>query len=313
MRKQGRELFRRYESNPIITFRDMPYHCNTVFNPGAARVGDDVLLLLRVEDMEGRSHLTVARSRDGVGEWRIEDEPLICPENGESVPYELFGCEDPRLTWLDDLGKWAIAYTGYSPFGPGVALATTQDFKSVERHGLILAPNNKDAAIFPRKIDGKYWMLHRPSAGAIEHMWLGESYDLLHWGRPWCIIMERGGPWWDGYRVGANTVPIETEKGWLILYHGVKQFPGGPTYRMGAALLDLNDPRKLLARLPYWILGPHEPYEMMGEVPNVIFSAGHVLDGDEIKLYYGAADNGVCLAFGSLSEIVGALEEDMKP
>lgn len=304
----GKELFVRSKYNPLITCRNMPYPCNTVFNPGAALVGDDVLLLLRVEDLEGRSHLTVARSKDGITDWRVEPRPLMHPMD-ERTPYEEYGIEDPRLTYLEDIGKWIIAYTAYSPMGAGVALATTEDFVSVERFGLVLAPSNKDAAVFPRKIGDKYWMLHRPAAGNLEHIWLTECTDLIHWGHPWMVISERGGPWWDGYRVGANTVPIETDEGWLILYHGVKQFPAGPTYRMGAALLDLEDPRRLIARLPYWILGPHEPYETFGEVPNVIFSNGHVQRGDELVVYYGAADSCVCAATGSISEILAALGE----
>lgn len=187
----GNEIFQRSEHNPLITFRDMPYPCNTVFNPGATEFQGETLLLLRVENLEGSSHLTVARSQDGVTGWRIEDSPLMSPDENDN-PHEEYGCEDPRLTYLEDLGKWVIAYTGYSPLGAGVALATTSDFKSVERYGLVLAPNNKDAAVFPRKIAGKYWMLHRPVAGTIEHIWLTESTDLLHWGRPWMVIPERG-------------------------------------------------------------------------------------------------------------------------
>ncbi|HUV04146.1 MAG TPA: glycosidase [Armatimonadota bacterium] len=301
-----REIFKRSEHNPIITFQEMPYPCNTVFNPGAAEVGGETLLLLRVEDLEGRSHLTVARSADGITGWRIERTPLLSPED-ENNPHEEYGCEDPRLTYLADMGKWVIAYTAYSPFGAGVALALTEDFESVERLGLVLAPNNKDASLFPRKINGKYWMLHRPVAGNIEHIWLTESHNLLHWGRPWMVLGERGGPWWDGHKVGANTIPIETEKGWLILYHGVKSFPAGPAYRMGAALLDLEDPRRLISRLPYWILGAHEGYEMSGEVPNVVFACGHVQKGDDLYVYYGAADTSVCLATARISEILDAL------
>ena len=303
-----REIFRRSEHNPIITFRDMPYPCNTVLNPGAAYVNEGTLLLLRVEDLEGRSHLTVARSSDGITGWKIEERPLMSPEDGNN-PYEEYGCEDPRLTYLEDIGRWVIAYTAYSPYGAGVGIALTKDFKSVERLGLVLAPNNKDAAVFPRRIDDRYWMLHRPVAGNIEHIWLTSSPDLKHWSEPWCIIKERGGPWWDGHRIGANTIPIETENGWLILYHGVKSFPAGPAYRMGAALLDLDNPRKLISRLPYWILGAHESYEMSGEVPNVVFACGHVQKGDDLYVYYGAADTSVCIATARVSEILDALEE----
>ncbi|MDH7482739.1 MAG: glycosidase [Armatimonadota bacterium] len=286
----------------------MPYLCQAVYNPGAVLVGNETVLLLRVEDLEGKSHLTVARSVDGITDWRIEPDPLLSPSQNAS-PYEEYGCEDPRITYLDDLGQYVIAYTAYSPFGAGVALATTKDFKSVERIGLALAPSNKDAAVFPRKINGKYWMLHRPEAGQIQHIWLTESTDLIHWGRPWCVLMERGGPMWDGSKVGTNTVPIETPEGWLVLYHGVKEFAAGPTYRMGMALLDLEDPRKMIARLPFWVLGPHEHYEVSGAVPNVVFACGHTQFGDEIRVYYGAADTCVCLATAHLSDLLELLRK----
>ncbi|MEN6373021.1 MAG: glycosidase [Armatimonadota bacterium] len=301
-------LFKRYKDNPIITNGDMPYICGAVFNAGATIFEDETLLLLRVEDLEGISHLTVARSRDGFTGWRIEKDPLMypCMDNG---PYEVYGCEDPRLTYLDDLKKWVIAYTAYSPFGAGVALALTDDFKRVDRLGLVLAPNNKDAAVFPRKINGRYWMLHRPVAGDIEHIWLTESEDLVHWGHPWCVIMERDGPRWDACKIGANTVPIETPEGWLILYHGVKMFAAGPTYRMGMALLDLEDPRRLIARLPFWVLGPSEYYETSGAVPNIVFSCGHTQTGNRINLYYGAADCRLCVATASVNELIDELKK----
>ncbi|MBI2844653.1 MAG: glycosidase [Armatimonadetes bacterium] len=305
-------LFQRSEHNPIITFRDIPYACNTVFNPGATLVDGETLLLLRIEDLQGRSHLTVARSKDGITGWRIKDRPLISPDEADN-PYEQFGCEDPRLTYLEDIGKWIIAYTAYSRFGAGVALATTEDFESAERLGLALAPNNKDGAMFPQKIDGRYWMLHRPVVGDVGHIWLTASFDLKHWGCVCCVIEERGGPWWDGYKVGAATIPIQTEDGWLILYHGVKQFPAGPMYRMGVALLDLEDPQRLVARLPYWVLGPHESYEMMGEVPNVVFPCGHVRKDDDLYVYYGAADTTICVAKASVSELLQSLREHGRP
>ncbi len=301
------ELFKRYDHNPLLTFRQMPYQCHSVFNCGATLLNGETVLLLRVEDLEGRSHLTVARSEDGVTVWRIDDHPLLHPDDGN--PYEAFGCEDARITYIAEEQTYVIAYTAYSPYGAGVALAKTQDFTSVERLGLMLAPNNKDAAVFPRKINGKFWMLHRPVAGSLEHIWLTDSPDLRHWGSPYCILKERGGPFWDGRKVGANIPPIETSEGWLVLYHGVKQMPGGPTYRMGAALLDLDDPRRLIARLPYWILAPHEWYEVTGDVPNVVFACGAVVRGDDIDLYYGGADTNICLATANIPNLLRALLE----
>lgn len=300
-----RELFVRSNRNPIITFRDVPYPCNSVFNPGAVQVGDEVILLLRIEDLEGRSHITLARSADGETGWRVDRKPFLEP-GAPDYPEEAWGCEDARVTYLHGMDKWVIAYTAYSHLGAGVALACTSDFQSVERLGLMLAPNNKDAALFPRQIRGQWWMLHRPMAGSQEHIWLTCSNDFLHWGCPKVILEERGGPWWDGYKIGAGPPPIETPEGWLLLYHGVKMCAGGPTYRMGLALLDLDEPWKVISRLPHWILGPMEPYEMFGDVPNVVFGNGAVVRGDEVWLYYGAADSCVCLAKAPVKTLVEA-------
>lgn len=308
----ARELFIRSPHNPIITYQDIPSACNSVFNPGATMFGDETLLLLRVEDLEGRSYLTVARSRDGETDWRIENKPLLFPGD-PGHPEEGFGCEDPRITWVEELGKWVIAYTAYSRFGAGVALASTTDFETVEKTGLILAPSNKDAALFPRRIKDKWWLLHRPVAGEQEHIWLTCSYDMVHWGCPKVILEERGGPWWDGIRIGAGPPPIETSEGWLLLYHGVKSFPSGPAYRMGMALLDLEEPWKVISRVPHWVLGPHEPYEFMGDVPNVVFANGAVVRNGEVWLYYGAADFCVCLAKAPLDLLLEvALEAKSK-
>ncbi len=299
------DIFKRVRNQPIITPEHMPFKASAVFNPGVVAYGNEVLLLLRIEDRRGISQIRVARSRNGVDHWRIDEQPLLEPDL-PGYPLEEWGCEDARVTQLGD-ELWIIAYTAYSRYGPTVALATTSDFLTVNRLGAVLSPLNKDAAVFPRKIGDNYWMLHRPAAGDIEHIWLTVSDDLVHWGRPWCVLMERGGPMWDGYKVGANTVPVETPEGWLILYHGVKQFPAGPMYRMGLALLDLEDPRRVIARLPYWVLGPHEPYEVSGAVPNVVFACGHTQIGDLIHVYYGAADSTVCLATASVSELLEAL------
>ena len=153
-------------------------------------------------------------------------------------------------------------------------------------------------------------MLQRPSLGSIEHIWLTESEDLIHWGRPWMIIEERGGPWWDGEKVGAGPPPIETPDGWLIIFHGVKDTSHGPIYRAGLALLDLEDPRKVLKRLPRWVFGPKESYESTGFIPGVIFPTGTVVMGDELYLYYGAADTRIGLATTKIQTLLDALHEE---
>ena len=301
------ELFLRHKDNPIIASRNLPYQTNAVFNAGAADLGDEVLLLVRVESTSGRSHLIVARSEDGVTDWRFEKLALLHPAQG--FPYEVNGVEDCRLTWIEDMKAWVIAYTAYSDYGPGVALATTKDFRTVKRIGLVTPPTDKNAVLFPRRFDGLYAMLHRPSVGG-GSVWISYSDDLVFWGKPEVVIPVRGGPWWDGLRVGAGLTPIETEQGWLVIYHGVKEVAGGPIYRIGAALLNLEQPSRLVARSRRWLLSPQEPYERTGDAPNVVFSCGGIVREGKLWMYYGAADSSICLATANVSDIVAVVKNE---
>lgn len=304
------DLFQRHPNNPILTVNELPVHAIAVYNPGVAEVNGEVVLLLRVELADGRSSLYVARSKDGVNNWEISDTPLLAPDDPDSpiAEYETIGCEDPRLTYIEELGEWLIAYVAVSDAGPAVALAKTKDFKTAERIGIVLTPPNKDAALFPRRINGRWFMLHRPMSSGIEHIWLAESPDLIHWGNPKIVLRERGGSWWDGVRVGAGNVPIETPEGWLIIYHGVKEVAGTPSYRLGLALLDLDDPSKLIARCRYPVFSPNADYERIGNGLNIVFTCGALMRGDEIWLYYGAADTCVGLAIAKLSDLLEAVK-----
>ncbi len=302
-----RRIFVRERNNPLLSSRDLPYQANAVFNAGVADLGDEVLLLLRVESCSGRSHLITARSRDGVTDWRFGDHALLHPMH--HIPYEHNGVEDCRITWMEDLKVWAIAYVAFSGEGPAVAIATTKDFESVERLGLVMPPENKNAALFPRKFGGLYAMLHRPSTGG-GNIWVSYSPDLIFWGKPEMIIPTRGGPWWDGVRVGAGPQPIETDAGWLIVYHGVKNVAGGPIYRMGAAVLDKDEPHTVVGRARRWLMDPQMPYEQAGDAPNVIFSCGALVRGDELWLYYGAADCSICLAKAKVSKLLSVVAEE---
>ena len=302
------ELFQRHPANPILTVPDMPFPCKAVCNPAACRINGETLLLLRVIDPDDHSHLVVARSRDGVGDWQIQTPPLLSP-GSDAAWYETLGCEDPRISYLPVRGEYVIAYVGYSPFGAGICLATTRDFHSVERLGLIIHPYNKDAALFPRQIGGRYWLLHRPTAGPLENVWLAESEDLRHWGNPQCVLQEKDQPGWDSGKVGAGPTPIETPDGWLLIFHGVQHTEEGWLYRAGLTLLDLENPSKIIARLPNWVLEPCEAYEMDGHKPGIIFPTGTVLIGDILYLYYGAADTSVALATAKLETLLGALRE----
>jgi predicted GH43/DUF377 family glycosyl hydrolase len=297
-------LFHRHPRNPLVTASDIPAHAASAFNPAATEIDGEVLLLVRVEEGRGISSLWVARSADGVSNWRVDAAPLLAP----AEPYEEWGCEDGRITYLPELEEWVIAYTAYSSLGPAVGLARTRDFRSVERLGVVLSPENKDAALFPSRINGHWLLAHRPVSGGTGHMWLASSPDLIHWGRPSILTRARGAAWWDGARIGLGAQPLETPDGWLLLYHGVKQMVSGPIYRVGLLLLHREDPRQAVARTDEWVFAPEAPYERTGDVPNVVFPCGAFIRGDEVWMYYGAADSSVCLATARLDELLDAVK-----
>jgi len=303
----GRELFKRYPGNPILTARDWPYPVNSVFNAAAALANGETILLVRAEDFRGLSHLTMARSPDGIGGWEINPQPTFFPQP-EEWPEEIWGIEDPRITWLEERQEWAIAYTAYSRAGPLVSLATTRDFKSFHRLGAVMPPEDKDAALFPVRFGGRWAMIHRPVSTAFwrlgAHIWLSFSPDLRHWGDHCQIISAREGSWWDANKIGLSAPPLMTSDGWLILYHGVRTTASGSIYRLGLALLDRNDPTRLTHRTEQWIFGPSAAYEREGDVDDVVFPCGWVLDGDTIRIYYGAADLSVALATASLQQVL---------
>ena len=308
-------LLHRHPHNPILTAADWPYPVNTVFNAGATLLPDGTTLLLcRVEDRRGISHLCVARSKNGVDGWQIDPEPTLMPDP-VNYPEEIWGIEDPRITYVEELGKYVITYTSYSRGGPGVSLALTEDFRHFERYGVIMPPEDKDAALLPHRI-GDFWaLIHRPITPLGAHIWISYSPDLRHWGSHKMILEARRGAWWDANKIGLSSPPIETPEGWLVLYHGVKQTPSGAIYRVGLALFDLQTPERCLLRSDSWIFGPEELYERDGDVDDVVFPCGYTIgpDGDTLNLYYGAADTCIALATGSISALLGWLKENGRP
>lgn len=312
MTKSHPVLFVREKSNPILTAAMWPYPAHSVFNAGAALLPDGTTILLcRVEDRRGLSHLTAARSKNGIDGWQIDERPSLMsdPRNGE----ELWGFEDPRITWVPELEKFAIAFTAFGRGGPGVALALTTDFRSYERLGLVMQPDDKDAALLPRRIDGRFALLHRPIADSGAHVWMSFSEDLRHWGDHRLVLPARKGGWWDANRVGLSPPLIETDRGWLMLYHGVRRTASGAIYRLGVALLDAARPDLCIARGDSWVFGPEEIYEREGDVGNVVFPCGYTLHGDVLRIYYGAADTSIGLATGSVRELLHWLDEHGTP
>jgi predicted GH43/DUF377 family glycosyl hydrolase len=304
-------LFERCPGNPILTAADWPYPVHTVFNPGAVRLEDGTTLLLcRAEDRRGLSHLSAARSANGVDGWRIDPQPTLWPDP-ERYPEELWGIEDPRITYMEDLGQYAIAYTAFSRGGPGVALALTRDFVTFDRLGLVMQPDDKDAALLPRRVNGSYALLHRPMTEAAAHVWISYSPDLRNWGAHRMVLQARRGGWWDANKIGLSPPLIETPRGWLMIYHGVRRTAAGSLYRLGLALLSLENPEQVLLRGDSWIFGPEAEYERTGDVGNVAFPCGSVLaaDGDTLHLYYGAADTSIALATGSVRHMLRWLDQ----
>jgi len=300
-------IFHRCKQNPLLTAADLPFCAIAVLNPGAAEHDGQVVLLMRVEDAVGFSDIHVARSRNGVDGWEIEPEPLL--KHGlEEWSYETWGCEDPRATWMEGEGCWYISYVAYSPMGPAVGFARTKDFASVERVSLLGATNDKDGVLLGRKFGDDYCVLHRPDAGGHEHIWSAYSSDLIRWGDPHRVIREGFGPSWDAMKVGAGPPPIETDKGWLLIYHGVKGYAGHFVYRLGVALLDKDAPHKVKALSRGCVFEPQAEYEVSGHTPNVVFPTGALLRGDELWMYYGAADQRIALATAKLDDLMQTLE-----
>ena len=303
-------LFTRHSGNPILSRQNWPYAINSVFNAGAVRLaGGDTLLLCRVEDRSGLSHLCAARSENGIDGWRVDAAPTLMA-NPRDYPEEIWGIEDPRITYMPELEQYAVAYTSFARGGPGVSLALTRDFRSFERYGVIMPPEDKDAALLPRRINGYWALIHRPMTATGAHMWISYSPDLRHWGSHKVILEARRGGWWDANKIGLCSPPIETPHGWLTIYHGVRQTAAGSIYRLGLALFDLERPEICLQRGDSWMFGPEAPYERGGDVSDVVFPCGQTIgaDGDTIHLYYGAADSCVALATGSIRSLLSWLD-----
>jgi predicted GH43/DUF377 family glycosyl hydrolase len=245
------------------------------------------------------SHLRLMSSEDGISFSESKDNPLL---HGLG-PCETFGIEDCRVSRLD--GSYYLTYTAVSPNGVAVGMRSTPDWKTFRKHGLILPPHNKDCALFEEKIGGRYFALHRPSSPEIggNYIWLTQSPDLLHWGKHICIARTRP-KMWDSARVGAGAAPIRTPAGWLEIYHGADE---KHRYCLGALLLDLEEPWKVIARSKEPIMEPVASYEQTGFFGNVVFTNGQIVDGDRLLIYYGASDSVICGARFSMPEILRSL------
>ena len=243
------------------------------------------------------SHLRLVASDDGI---RFREPSPNPPFFGQG-DLESYGIEDCRVVQIDD--TYYLTFTQVSQHGVGVGFRSTTDWREIRPHGMIFPPHNKDCAIFREKIDDKFYALHRPSSPVLggNYLWIAESPDLVHWGNHRCIAHGRNGMW-DSDRVGGGAAPIRTPEGWLEIYHGATANP--TRYCLGALLLDLHEPWKVLARSKDPIMEPLAPYEQVGFFGNVVFTNGHLVDGDQVTIYYGASDSVICGARFSIREIL---------
>ena len=250
------------------------------------------------------SHLRLVCSDDGI---HFHEPTLMPTKLFGTGALETFGIEDCRVSFMD--GMYNLTYTQVSQNGVGVGLMQTRDWQHFDRIGMILPPHNKDCALFEEKIGDKYYCLLRHSGVALggNFIWIASSPDLIHWGEHHCLIQTREGMW-DSARVGAGAAPIKTDKGWLEIYHGANE---NNRYALGAILLDLNDPTKVLARSVEPLFEPTAPYELTGFFGNVVFTNGHIVNGDEITMYYGASDEVICGATLSIKSILSELSDQI--
>lgn len=296
----------RYSRNPIIP-RDLLPRSNSIFNSAAVAHNGAFAGVFRVDDTRRLMNLHAGRSRDGIT-WQIEPEPIVWRFPDE----ELAGFVhryDPRVVWLED--RYYVTWcNGYH--GPTIGIGYTLDFNSFHFLENAYLPYNRNGVLFPRRINGKYAMLSRPSDTGhtpFGDIFYSESPDMVHWGRHRFVMAPK--PWtWQSTKVGAGPIPIETEEGWLLIYHGVLTSCNGFVYSMGAALLDLDQPWKVMYRSAPYLMSPQTHYENVGDVPNVVFPCAALVDASagRVAIYYGAADTVTGLAFGYVDEIIDWLK-----
>jgi predicted GH43/DUF377 family glycosyl hydrolase len=295
----GRDIVHRWEQNPLIGINDLDFNCSDIRNAGAVDFRGEVLLLVTIEYLTGHQGIHLARPTSD-SHYKVESKPFLNQSEEQKYKrHESRGVLDGRVTFLN--GIYYILYDAYGDYGYRLALAKTEDFESVERIGLISEPDTKAGVLFPEKLNGRYARLERPCDGSI---WVTYSDDLLHWGGSELVISPRGG-FWDESRIGAGATPIEIEHGWLVLYYGVKETLAGPIYRIGAVILNRQEPTEIVGRTNIPILSPRENYERIGDVPNLVFPTGALADNDRnLKIFYGAANSCICVGTTTVEKIM---------
>ena len=305
-----KDIIQRHPANPILTARDIPGGASSVFNSGLIRHEGRIVALLRVEKRDGTQSIRYAESPDGI-HFEVADEPMLVPAAEPHLTYEE-AIYDPRITKIDD--TYYVTYASENRFGCQIGLSKSKDLKHWEKMEPIALPDNRNIVLFPEKIRGLYCRLSRPFSGQQGGIWVDYSPDLVFWGIH-RNIMESRRFHWDRGKIGPGAPPVRTDRGWLIIYHGTTPYCNGLVYRLGLALLDLEDPTKVLGRPPQYLLTPTEDYERVGDVPNVVFPIATVVDEGtgRLALYYGCADTSVGLAHANLRDVIAFVKENSFP
>ena len=298
----------RYDANPIIGRRPLP-RVTGIYNSAVVPWKGQFIGVFRTDGMDRLPRLHVGRSPDGF-RFMFEPKPIdFRCEDSEVTHFEY--AYDPRVTPIDGM-HYVTWCNGYH--GPTIGVARTTDFVNFEQMENAFLPYNRNGVLFPRKFDGKYLMLSRPSDTGhtpFGDIFVSESSDLIYWGRH-RHLMSRGGTWWQGTKIGAGPAPIETSEGWLLFYHGVNTLCNGFVYSMSAALLDVDQPWKVIACANQALLVPEAPYELAGYVPGVCFPVGCLCDSisGRIAIYYGAADTVTAMCFCKAQEVVQFIKDN---
>lgn len=299
----------RFSHNPIINRYDIP-SSNSIFNSAVVPFEGGYAGVFRCDNKAVQMNIFAGFSDDGIN-WKIEHSPIVF-KAGNTEMIDSDYKYDPRVTFIDDR-YWITWCNGYN--GPTIGIGYTFDFVEFFQCENAFLPFNRNGVLFPEKIDGKFAMLSRPSDNGhtpFGNIYISFSPDMKYWGEHRCVMKVTAfeDSAWQCLKIGAGSVPLRTEEGWLMFYHGVINTCNGFRYSMGAALLDLEDPTKVLCRTRSYLLAPALSYETSGDVPNVIFPCAAIADGDQIGLYYGAADTSVAIAFGYISEIIAFMKKD---
>ncbi len=307
--RESSEIVWRYSGNPIIGWNSIP-HAARIFNSAVLPYNGKFVGVFRADQRNGRATLFFGRSKDALN-WEIGPNPIDWV-NEEGDPCPLSYGYDPRFVKIDD--TYYIVWCD-DMHGASIGLGKTYDFKTFIRMPNPLLPFNRNGVLFPRKVKGKYLLLSRPSDSGhtpFGDIFLSESPDMIHWGKHRWVMGCGGHGWWQGVKIGAGAVPIETTEGWLLFYHGVSTTCNGFVYSFGASILDIDDPGKVLYRTRDYLLTPEKTYETMGFVPNVVFPCANLYDAEtgRIAIYYGAADTYTAVAFAQVDELIDYIKNN---